>query len=231
MATYNPAKTVATLQTNGPIVQSIAPSQMGVLAANYVTDYSNFLRLLDQYVNNDLYTIESGQPEGTAMRLVIPNLQGNATTWAQALDQQWQQGKIRYLDTGKVIQGWPGASQLAYSDAKGDTLTIEWLKEGPEVWILVGIIITLIAAYAIYTMLHQSPYTMSAYTPATGTNGTTTTATPGQVAGGILAWSAQNWPVLAVGGGLLVAAPFVVRHVAQTREAENEYRYAEGGGY
>ena len=238
MATvYNPAKVVASQQTNGPIVQSVPFSELGVLATNYVTDYPNFLRLLDQYVNMKLYTIESGQPEGSAMKLIIPNVKGNAAAWAQAIDQQWQKGKIIYPDTGKAVKAWPGASQVAYSQESGNALVLEWIKEGPEAWILIGVILTLIAAYAIYTLLHQSPYTMSAYTPATGTGttgtttGTTPITTPGQAAGGILVWSEKNWPVLVLGGGLLIATPFVMRELARTREAENEYRYAERGGY
>ena len=233
--TYTP-KVIATQAKNGPVVQSFPMSEIPVLATNYEFDYSNFLRLLDSYVNTEVGTIEQNLPEGTPVQLVLPGLNGNAIAWAQALDQQWQQGKIRDPQ-GNRLKAWPGATQFAYSDAKGNTLTLQWIKEFYWFEFMVGVLITLIVVYAAYQVLHQSQYTMTAYTPSTGTGttgtGTTpiTSTTPGQAAGGILTWIVDNWEVSALIAGGLVAAPFVVRHMAQTREAENEYRYAEGGGY
>ena len=141
-------------------------------------------------------------------------------TWKPAFSRKISNGSNCRLF---FLKPWPGASQFAYSDAKGNTLTLQWVKEFYWVEFTIGVIITLIVVFAAYEALHQSPYTMNAYTPTTttgtGTPGTTTT-TPGQAAGGILSWIAKNWQVSVLVAGGLVATPFVVRHVAQAREAE-----------
>ena len=224
MATYTP-KTIATQAKNGPLVAQLSPQQVAVLTANYIGDYANFLRLLDTYVNQEIRTIENGLPEMTPVQLVMPGLQGNATAWAQAIDQQWQQGKIQWQ--GEKLLAWPNATQVAYSDPQGNTLTMQWLKGQPWGWIIVGILVAIMIVYEL-NVIRGSQYNLTAYTPATVTPGTTTT--PGQAAGGILSWIVKNWQISALVAGGLIAAPFVVRHVAATREAENEYRYAEGGG-
>ncbi len=231
------AKVVATQAKNGPIVKNFPMSEIPALALAYTTDYPKFLSMLDSYVNTEAGSIEQSLPEGTPVKVVLPGLKGNAIGWAQALDQQWQQGKIKDPQ-GKRLKPWPGASQFAYASVDGNTLTLEWVKEFYWLEFTIGVIITLIVAYAAYEMLHGSQYSMTAYTPATGTGTGTGTGTTGTTpintttaASGILAWSVRNWPVLVLGGAGLVAAPFVMRELARTREAENEYRYAERGGY
>ena len=227
-ATTYTAQTIATQAKNGPLVAQLSAQQVAVLAANYVADYANFLRLIDSYVNQEIHTIENNLPEETPVRLIMPGLNGYAKQWAQAIDQQWQQGKIQWQ--GEKLKAWPGASQIAYSDSTGNTMTLEWLKGQPWGWIVVGILVAVMVVYEINT-IRGSQYSMTAYTPATstGTTGTTTT-TLNSAAGGTLSWLAKNWEVSALVVLGLVGAPFVVRHMAQTREAENEYRYAEGGG-
>ena len=222
------AQTIATQAKNGPLVAQLSAEQVAVLAANYVGDYQNFLRLIDSYVNQEIHAIENNLPEETPVRLVMPGLNGYAKQWSQAIDQQWQQGKIQWQ--GEKLKAWPGASQVAYSDASGNTMTLEWLKGQPWGWIVVGILVAVMVVYEINT-IRGSQYSMTAYTPATGT-GTTGTATSTLPSGtSILTWAEKNWAWIVLGAGGLAAAPFVVKHLAQTREAENEYRYAEGGGY
>lgn len=225
MATYNPAQVVASRVKTGPVVQSMSAQTIAILAGNYTFDYPNFLRLIDSYVNHLLYTIEEAQPEGTPMELVLPGLQGYAIQWATALQQQFQQGKIQV--NGTQIKPWANfPNQIAWSDSTGDTMYVRWVKEEWEAWLIVGVLAVVIIAENL-NVLRGSNYSLSAYTPTTG--GTPTTTTPGQAAGGILTWAVQNWPVIVVGAGVLVAAPFVVRHVAGTEESVNELRAAERG--
>ena len=227
-ATTYTAQTIATQAKNGPLVAQLSAEQVAVLAANYVGDYQNFLRLIDSYVNQEIHAIENNLPEETPVRLVMPGLNGYAKQWAQVIDQQWQQGKIQWQ--GEKLKAWPGASQVAYSDASGNTMTLEWLKGQPWGWIVVGILVAVMVVYEINT-IRGSQYSMTAYTPATGTGTTGTTTSTLPSGSTILASAAKNWPWIVLVGGGLVATPFVIRHVAETREAENEYKAAERGAY
>jgi len=229
MATTYKAKVIATQAKNGPLVAPMTVEEAGVLAANYLADYSNFLRLIDTYVNHELYTLEEAQPEGTPMNLVIPGLGGHAVAYATAIDQQYQMGKIQV--NGQKIVPWPGASQIAYaSDA--NTMVLQWIKEEWQAWVLVGVMVAVLA-YVVVNQLRGSQYTMTGYTATTATGTTGTTALPS--AGGILVWAGDHWELLAVIGLGLAAAPFVVRSLAHTEEGVNELHAAEqgatGGGY
>lgn len=219
-------KTLATQAKNGPVVQQLSLAQYTELSGEYLINYPAFVASLDGIVNSVLKTADVSMPEGTPMELILPNLQGHATEWAQALDAQWQQGKIRYSDTGQKVKPWPGASQIAYAP-NSNTMVLQWLKEGPEVaWIVVGVLVAILL-YVYVSTLRSSPYTLSAYTPATGTGTTGTTPAPSGTT--ILAVLAKNWAWVALAVGGLAAAPFVVKSLAHTEEGANELKAAERG--
>ena len=225
-------KTLATQAKNGPVVKQLSLGQYTTLAGEYLVNYPAFVQSLDGIVNNVLNTADVSMPEGTPMELVMPNLQGHATEWAQALDAQWQKGKIRYSDTGQQVKPWPGASQIAYAP-DSNTMILQWLKEGPEVaWIVVGVLVAILL-YVYISTLRASPYTLSAYTATTAAGTGTTPTTPSGTT--VLAWLGKNWAWVVLAGGGLAAAPFVVRSFAHTEEGVNELHAAErgyrGGGY
>jgi hypothetical protein len=224
MATYT-LRLLASSDRNGPIVTEMSPTDVAVLAANYLADYPNFLRLLTKYVNAAVQQAEARAPEGQRMMLVLPSLRGQASRIAQALNQQYSQGKIVYQ--GEVVATWPEyPGQLAFVDSQ-DQVTLRWVKGNPWVWILVGVLIAVIG-YILYSMLRGSPYKMYSATPVgnTGTGGQGTGLPSGA---GFLSWVLGHWPLVLIGAGALAVAPFAVRQIARAREAENELKMAEQG--
>lgn len=214
---------LATTAEDGPLVQGLSAGTMARLIADWATDYPAFLQDCQNIINADVLAAETNSPEGSPMQLVLTGLVDPVTgspaaaQLASAVNSEWAQGKI--LDAnGHSPPAWPGANAIAY--ASGSTLTLQWIKGQPWIWIIVGVLLV-VAALALYEMLAHGSYTLSA-------------AVPGSVGKAALSfgqWIVANWPVVVVGGVALAAAPFVIRKAAQTREAINEERYAARGGF
>lgn len=216
-------KVVASSAADGPIVQGLSVGMVLELVADYAVDYQAFLSLSATLVNTHLVQAETAQPEGTPMQLVLTGLTDPLTggsiagRLAAGVNQDWSQGKIRYTD-GELIPAWSGASQIAYANDQSATLTLQWVKGQPWVWVIVGVLLA-IAAVSLYRVLAHGGYTLSA----------ASSLSKAVISAGSLL--IKNWPITLGVAAVLVTAPFVVRHVAEAREAVNEERYAAKGGF
>lgn len=214
---------LASSSQDGPIVQGLSATVVGELVYDYSFNYPAFLQLSTSLVNQEVLSAETDQPEGAQMELVLTGLTNPVTgapaaaQLANAVNSEWAGGHITDAN-GHSPPSWPGANQIAY--ASGSTLTLQWVKGQPWVWLIVGVLLA-VAALALYEMLVHGGYTLSSVT----------SGSVGQVAAGLGVWVVRNWPVVLVGAGLLAVAPFVIREGARTREAVNEARYAAKGGF
>jgi hypothetical protein len=208
---------------DGPLVGGISGAQAAEIAASDPA-------ALAKYLNARLLAAEAQLPEGAAVQLSVTGWQtpigSSAQFVADQINSAWTSGEIVDPQTGSPPEPWreyPG--QIAFGDDATDTVTIRVLKEQPPLvalYILIGVA-AVIAIAVVWDNLSSpsTPWTaQSSVPPAVALN-----------AGGILKFITQNWAILALGAGGLVAMPFIIRHIAQTREAENELRAAERGRY
>lgn len=201
---------IATSAQDGPIVGSIGAGTLAKLATYYAFDYSRFLTLAQTLVNSKLIAIEAGIPEQSQVELVLPNLRGPlggsiASQMAAAITKEWMAGKLVNVD-GTMISPWPGQGAIAYPNDTTATLTLRWTKGQPWVWLVIAALLA-ISAIAVYLAVRASNYTMS-------------TAQAGGTSLNPLPWLLRNWWTLPVGAGVLAAAPFVITHVKEIRQAE-----------
>lgn len=217
-----PVTAIASSAQDGPIVEGLSAGLVAELVADYAVNYQAFLTKAASLVNRSVLAAENDQPEGYLIQLVLTGLHdpltgnGMAVKLANAINTDWADGKIRD-SAGEEIPAWPNATAIAYGT--GATLTLQWIKGQPWVWVVVGVLLA-IAALSLYELLVHGTYSMGSAAPST----------IGKVALGLTSAAIRNWPVILVGAGLLVATPFVIRKVAATREAVNLERYAQGGG-
>lgn len=229
-------KTLATYQQNGPIVKQLGPSQIAALSANFVFDYNNFLQIAINDVNLAIRSAERSAGQNAQIELIMPNLHGQAGTIATKLNQQVAQGKITY--NGEVIAPWPGYQQIAFAQ-DSDTLVVRWVNKFLAWYYIVIMVLVAILGLALYELFRGTPYTMRQALTQTGSGGGggggSGTGTNGQgtglpSSGSILAAVIRNWPLVLLGGGALVAAPFVISHVASTESSLNRLHAAERQG-
>lgn len=231
--------TLADYTDNGPLMKNIGPYQVTVLTANYLGgDYSNFLRLALSYINAEIQAIENSAAENSQIELNMPNLNGQASNLASKLNQQANQGNLRF--NGEIITPWPGASNIAFvQDA--NTMIVRWVKKGPFLYIVIFALVAILG-FAIYQLMQQSNYNVklrkvlqqNGITPpppsGSGANNQGT-GTPGigGLASGFFGWVLSH-PIEAGGIALAaVATPYVITEVAKTRESINQYHAAEHG--
>jgi hypothetical protein len=206
--------TVASAGRDGPLLGSLDPATAAELAWDYLTSQAAFLALAESLVNGAVVAAEGSQPEGSPMQLTLPGLP-DAGAIAADLNQAWAQGKI--VDSaGEALPAWPGAAQIAYLDS-GGALVLRWVKGQPWVWIVVAILVA-VAGVAVWDALHNSPYILAAVKTLEGAVGATN-------------WLLANWPWLLGAAVIVAGVPIAIRYIARSREAENELRFAERGGY
>jgi hypothetical protein len=210
---------VASYDQDGPLVAGLSVGTLLELVYDYTFNYPAFLSLAESLVNQAVIVAEEQQPEQSQMELVVYGFGSQASNLASRVNADWQQGKIVNTD-GTTLQPWPGAAAIAYGDDAAGTLTLQWIKASPWVWIVVGILLAALGA-ALYYILTSANYRMTSTPPSSQVALTSGPA--------FLAWAVQHWYVWVIGAGAMAAAPFVVRKVAELREAENELQIAEQG--
>lgn len=225
--------TVATSAGNGSLVQSLTVTQGLTLAADYVTSYSAFVAMAQQLINQDVQAIERNEPEGQRNYLVIDGWGGQATNAANAVNNQWQQGKIIGTD-GQPVQAWPEyPGAIAWSANGGDTLELRWLKEEWQLYLLVFVLIAVVG-YLVYRVLTASSWQLQTANLQNGPS------SPTPLFGGVpfiggspfrFFWLPWYWDAGLV--AVAVAGPYVYRQLvsvdesrAKKVEADNEYRQA-----
>ncbi len=232
---------VAATQTATPTLQPVvlAQGQSGLLVAptaaqvlqiagDYLTNYAAFMADAQALVNPALIQAENATPEGTPIQLVVtglsdPPLVGSqASNLANALNQAAAAGTLVNVD-GTTIQPWAAGYPVAYADDATATLTVQWVKGQPWVWIVVGVALAVLGV-VLYHLLTKSPYALTAFE----TSG-------GSAIAGIGSFVLHNWGWLLLGAAGVAAGavvvPRAIRSVAEVRESENELHYAERGGY
>lgn len=226
MATYT-TQAIATYSTNGPIVANLGPSQVAVLAANYLANQPNFLRLALAGVNQAVLRAEQGAYEGSMLELVLTGMNGQAGRLASALNQQYHGGNVSLQ--GEVISPWPGQNDIAFIQ-DSNTLIIRWRK-GIAIgflYLILGILIA-VGLYLVYQLIRSSNYSMNLIktlqshgipVPGQQTNGTNPVS-------GILSWAVSHWQWVLGGAGVVATVPWVLRKVAST---ETSVRTIERGG-
>ena len=164
---------------NGPLVQSLSPSQAAQLVFYASTfNTSAFDQLASSLANQDMQTVENHEPEGTRNQLTINGWNGQAGNAANAINNAWHAGKVTGPG-GHPTTPWPDAGyngQLAWADAGGNTLVLRWMKEQPMAYILVGILVVVVG-YLVYQVLTSGTWNLS--TAKLGTAG----GTPGTSGG------------------------------------------------
>jgi hypothetical protein len=211
--------TIGSSAADGPLIGGLSVAEATYLAAINPAALGN-------YINEDMRQAEENLPEGTRVELQITGWTVFYGSAADAVASQIQAafaaGKVIDSSTGQPPATWPEYPYtLAEGDDATDTVILRWVKEGPElVVVLVAIIIIL--AVVIYLLMHAGWQAQSA-TPQGG-------APPAEPPGlSFLEFLAKNWPLLLIGGLALASAPFVIHELAKTREAEVELAAAGKG--
>lgn len=209
---------IASAGSNGPIISGLNAATLAELAADRLFNYPAFLQKAQSLVNASVTQAENALPEGERVQLVLPNLRGPfggslASEMAAAITQAWAKGELINVD-GTTLQPWPGTSAIAFPNDATATLTLQWVKGQPWVWLVVAALVALTALF-VYLSVHASNYSLSRADQSGGT-----------VAINPVAFVLRNWPWFLLGAGALVAAPFAVRQFGATEEAEAQERRA-----
>ena len=148
---------------NGPLVQSLSPSQAAQLVFYASTfNTSAFDQLASSLANQDMQHVENAEPEGTRNQLTIDGWNGQATAAANAINNAWHAGKVTGPG-GHPTTPWPDAGynqQLAWADAGGNTLVLRWMKEQPMAYILVGVLVVVVG-YLVYQVLTSASWNLA----------------------------------------------------------------------
>lgn len=210
--------TIFDTSTDGPLVQGVSFQGGAQLLFDYQFNYPAFLQDVVNLVNGKLITAENALPEGELVQMTITGWNGMSGQVATTINTQWAKGAITATD-GTTLKAWPGLNHIAVADTSTDTVYLTWVKEGVFAWILVGVVIALVLGAALYYVLSQSHANMQKLTPTQKLSQTASTASANA-----LQWSMQNWPILAVGAVGLAATPWVLKKIAESKEAEREIR-------
>jgi len=136
-------RTVANLASDGPLL----------LGPNPAAD-----------VNQAVLRAESGLREGAYVVLQVDSVQAASQVIA-SLNSQYQQGQIRYPNTGELIRGWPEyPGRIAFPFNAGNGIELRWIKGQP--WVFVLVLAMVVVAALVVLSLQRSPYRMQ--TPAQG---------------------------------------------------------------
>ncbi|MHB1870853.1 MAG: hypothetical protein ACYCT1_08365 [Steroidobacteraceae bacterium] len=217
---------------DGALVTGLTPGVVLELAGYYaIGDVADFQRLAQTLANQAVTAAETATPEQTSMQLQITGLWNPVTgasiasALAAGVNQDWSDGEIVQTVNGvtEALPAWAGASAIAYADDATGTLTLQWIKGQPWVWVIVGVLVV-VAAVALYDVLTGSKWSLTGWLASSGAGGAGIVAT---VAGFV----ERDWPWILLGLGVASAAPWVEHEIARSREAENELRYAKAGGF
>jgi hypothetical protein len=218
-----PSGTVPRVLAQGTgLLVSVSAAQVLALATDYFTNYPQFLQDTQAMVQPAILQAETAQPEGTAMQLVITGLQdqpfvgSQASNIASAINSAAASGTLLNTD-GTAITGWSPGAPIAYADDATATLTCQWLKGQPWGWIIVGVAVAVLGV-VLYYLLQHSSYALSAFEASAN------------LVGNVGGWLLTHWGWVLLGAGAVAVAPYAIRAIARTREAENELRYARRGG-
>jgi len=176
-------------------------------------------------INTALAAAEAGQPEGAQLTLTIDGLGAWAGLAASRINAQYAAGAITDPASGEAIQAWPGATTLA-SVGANDALVLQWVKGQPWAFILVGLLIAAIVAFAFYEAMANAPWKMTAQTTATGQGAGVPLAGAPMFGGQPFRVFWLPWYWAAVGVGVLAAGPWVIERVARGTESVEEERQA-----
>lgn len=186
---------------------------------------------LAQYVNPALAQAEANLPEQTMVQLDITGWStwfGSAAQYiASQIQSAWQSGKIVDPNTGQTPPTWSGTQWdgvFASGDDTTDTVSLRWVK-GLEflVVVVIGLLVLLAIALIVVVLQRSNAGTMYSATHPSSPGGSGLNLVTE------LTWVEKNAYWLLPATGLLVVSPFVLRKVAETREAENALTAAERG--
>lgn len=148
---------------NGPLVQSLSPTQAAQLVFYASTfNTSAFDQLASSLANQDMQRQENGEPEGTRNQLTINGWNGQASNAANAINNAWHAGKVTGPG-GNPTTPWPDAGynqQLAWADSGGNTLVLRWTKMQPMAYILVGVLVVVVG-YLVYQVLTSASWNLA----------------------------------------------------------------------
>lgn len=232
MSTTYQYQTVAS-SANGPLIESLSLPQGLQLAYDYTVNYTAFLTMAGQLINQQVQSVEAHEPEGTLNFLAITGWDGQAANAANAINAQWQQGKLIGTD-GKPLQAWPDApynSQIAWAADNNNTLELRWVKWEWQLYLVVFVLIAVVG-YLVYRILTQGSWNLQTAHPVTSN------ATSGPLFGGVpfvggspfrVFWLPWYWDIGIAGA--VVAGPYIYRQFvsveesrAQGAEAHHEYQ-------
>lgn len=204
--------TVATSQTNGPLVGSLTSGQASSLAYDYAFDYPRFYALAGSLINHKVQAIERGEPEGQRNQLTITGWGSTAPAAASAINTQWAKGKLRDLH-GVAIAAWEEYPHEVAWAPDGDTLVLRWLKEQPQLYLLVFALIAVIG-FLVYRILTTGSYTLQTATRASSSHN------PIQVQPGGLTIFGVRWYWYVVGAGTLAVTPWAFKKIVEIKQDE-----------
>ena len=230
--------TVATHAQNGSLVQSLTAGEAASLAYDYAFNYPAFLAKASALINQQVQAIEANEAEGQRNYLVITGWGGHATAAAQAINGQWQAGKLKGTD-GKSVAPWPEyPHQIAWASNQGNTIELRWLKEEWQLYLLVFALIAVVG-YLVYRVLTQNSWqlqTANAIANPTQPQGSNPGIFNGtQFIGGSHPFRIAYLPWYWFLGltGAVIAGPYAYRQFASVEESrakvaesEREYEHA-----
>lgn len=205
----------------GPLLAGLNPATALYYAATGQTQQ------LAAYVNAEMVTAETNLPEQSEVQLDLRGWQtalgSGAQFVASQIQAQYEAGNVVYPGLNgapdEIPQTWGGFA-FAVGDDATDTVTLRWVKAQPFLpWVVVGIVLA-VAVVAVVYLLEHGTATMSSNNPSAGS----VVATTASFLVRNLWWEVPTVAAVAV-------APYIVRKLAAIREAENEYRAAQGGRY
>ncbi len=216
MANLLPPVEIASSTQDGPLLQGLTATLAAELAADLATgNTAAFAAAATSLVNQEALTAEADLPEQTRVLCVLTGLVGPfggslASQFAAAVTNAWHKGQL--TQDGEQLQAWPEyPSTIAWPDDSNASVTLRWVKGQPWLAIVVVVGIVLLAlVIGAYILGRQTGYSVSSVGSSSNSTGL-----PNPVP-----WLLKNWWVIPVGLGALAAAPFVVRQVRETEEAE-----------
>lgn len=208
--------TVASQAQNGSLVQSLTESQGVQLGYDYMFNYNAFLSQAQALINQKVQAIEANEAEGQRNFLTIDGWAGQAGSAANAINQQWAQGKLIGTD-GKPLQAWPDSgynTQIAWATNGGDTLELRWLKEEWQLYLVIFVLIAIVG-YLVYRVLTTGSWNLQTANP----QATTAAANPViQTNSGTIKIFSVPWYWWVAGAGALAVSPWAYRKVVELKE-------------
>lgn len=203
--------------TQGPILLNAD----GVLTA---ADLTLHPEKIADFINPQLKAAQEGLPEGSQVELTIYGwsvLGLKRAQWvAGKINDAYAQGNIQ-SPTDEPLKTWPSMNgALATGDDESGVVIIRWVKEFAWLVPIIVLLVGILAGAALVYLLGRNSASGRYLPPSGQTSGQSQSP---------LDWALRHWQWIVLGAAALAVAPFVVRHLAQLREAEREYERAEEG--